>query len=62
MFCLVGPEDQFRQIWGFYDLPFLRYNRLDFPLERLFSLEILLGLAIRNKILKIDCMFLILHK
>ena len=24
-------EDQFHKIWAFYDLPLLRYNRLDFP-------------------------------
>ena len=32
-------QDRLYQIWAFYDFPFLRYNRLDFPLKRLFPLR-----------------------
>ena len=38
------------------------YNRLYFPLERLFPFEILPGLPIRNKISKSYDMFLMLNK
>ena len=47
---------------AFYDLLFLRYNRLDFPLEKLFPLWNLPGLPIRNKISKIDCIFMVFYK
>ena len=50
------------QIWAFYELLFPRYNKLDFPLEKLFPLEILPGVPIRNKIWKRCCTFLILNK
>ena len=32
-------QDRLYQTWASYDLPFLRYNRLDFPLKRLFPLR-----------------------
>ena len=50
------------QIWAFYDLPLLRYNRLDFSLYRFLSIKILPRLPIGNKILKSYGMFLIFNK
>ena len=55
-------EDWLRQTWAFYDLSFPRCNSLDFPLEKLFLLEILPGLPVRNKISKRSCMFFILNR
>ena len=55
-------ENYLHQISAFYDFPFLKYNKLDFPLERLFLLGNLPGLPTTNKITNSYPEFLILNK
>ena len=45
-------EDQLQQIWAFYDLSFLQYNKLNFRVEGFFPLKILPRFSIKKQYFK----------